>query len=88
MVYAFELYIWNVSFIDRREAARRIFISRSFCFSNNLFWVGVGIMEDYSNSHKFLFNGYNFDQQQKWMKRREELRLKLTEEFEEIFDVE
>jgi len=44
-------------------------------------------MEDYSNSHKFLFNGYNFEQQQKWMNRREELRLKLTEEFEEIFNV-
>lgn len=46
----------------------------------------MAVVKNYSNPHKFLFRGYTFEQQQKWMLRREELRKELEKEFEEIFD--
>ena len=42
-------------------------------------------VKNYSTKSKFLYDGYSFDQQQKWLLRREELREELKREFEEIF---
>ena len=44
-------------------------------------------MKNYSHSHKFLFSGYTFEQQQKFIALREELRKELEKEFEEIFNI-
>ena len=45
-------------------------------------------MKNYSDRSKFLFYGYDFDQQQKRMLQREKLREELDKEFSEIFNTE
>jgi len=45
-------------------------------------------VKNYSAKSKFLYDGYSFDQQQKRLLRREELRKELKKEFEEIFNNE
>jgi len=45
-------------------------------------------LKNYPDSHKFLYDGYYFDQQQKRLLRREELREELKKEFEDIFNDE
>lgn len=44
------------------------------------------MIKNYSNKNKFLFRGYTFEQQQRFIARREELRKELKKEFEEMFD--
>jgi len=45
-------------------------------------------LKNHSTKSKFLYDGYYFDQQQKRLLRREELREELKKEFEEIFNNE
>ena len=42
-------------------------------------------MNNYSDKNKFLYRGYTFEQQQKFIARREELRKELEKDFKDMF---